>query len=216
MRTLEEVQATLHIAKLQEEDLLPVTHCLSFSDSVSSRDYCLMELDDTLCKQIEAGKRCSSFCSVVSSDKKWHKINFNTTQYLASQQQLELCNQSTHYTAKLAGGMIKTDQTIPYYGLLADEAQHYRNILCYMLCIFSFTSCQRASFAVQLMPVKMVTTPDHVTRTPPHHRFMFMKILHCILYIKLYITISKYILYILHTIIYLYIYIHTLQLYIYK
>lgn len=61
MRTLEEVQATLHIAKLKEDDLHPLTHCLSFSDNVSSGDYCLMELDDTLCKHIEAGKRCSTF-----------------------------------------------------------------------------------------------------------------------------------------------------------
>lgn len=63
MRTLEEVQATLQIAKLKEEDLLPVTHCMSFSDHVSSGDYCLMELDDTLYKHIEAGKRYSMFSS---------------------------------------------------------------------------------------------------------------------------------------------------------
>lgn len=73
MRTLEEVQATLHIAKLKEEDLNSVTHCLSFSDNVSSGDYCLMELDDTLCKHIEEGKRCAVFCSVASSDGNWHK-----------------------------------------------------------------------------------------------------------------------------------------------
>lgn len=66
MRTLEEVQATLHIAKLKEEDLHPVTHCLSFGHNVSSADYCLMELDDTLCKHIEAGKRCSRLCFVVA------------------------------------------------------------------------------------------------------------------------------------------------------
>lgn len=57
MRTLEEVQATLQIAKVKEEDLQPVTYCLSFGDNVSSDDYCLMELDDTLCKHIESGKR---------------------------------------------------------------------------------------------------------------------------------------------------------------
>ncbi|KAL0172484.1 hypothetical protein M9458_032795, partial [Cirrhinus mrigala] len=56
MRILEEVQATLQIAKVKEEDLQPVTYCLSFGDNVSSGDYCLMELDDTLCKHIEAGK----------------------------------------------------------------------------------------------------------------------------------------------------------------
>ncbi|XP_028983777.1 sister chromatid cohesion protein DCC1 [Betta splendens] len=56
MRTLEEVQATLQIAKLKEEDLQKTVHCLSFGENVSSADYCLMELDDTLCKHIEAGQ----------------------------------------------------------------------------------------------------------------------------------------------------------------
>uniref|UniRef100_A0A8C5N951 Sister chromatid cohesion protein DCC1 n=1 Tax=Gouania willdenowi TaxID=441366 RepID=A0A8C5N951_GOUWI len=55
MRSLEEVQATLEIAKLKEEDLNETIQCLSFGDTVSSADYCLMELDDTLCKHIEAG-----------------------------------------------------------------------------------------------------------------------------------------------------------------
>ncbi|KAG8010201.1 Sister chromatid cohesion protein DCC1 [Nibea albiflora] len=56
MRTLEEVQATLEIAKLKEEDLQKTIHCLSFGENVSSADYCLMELDDTLCRHIEAGE----------------------------------------------------------------------------------------------------------------------------------------------------------------
>lgn len=56
-RTLEEVQATLQIAKLKEEDLQTTIHCLSYGDNVSSADYCLVELDDTLCKHIEAGQR---------------------------------------------------------------------------------------------------------------------------------------------------------------
>lgn len=55
-RTLEEVQATLQIAKLKEEDLQTTIHCLFYGDNVSSADYCLMELDDTLCKHIEAGQ----------------------------------------------------------------------------------------------------------------------------------------------------------------
>lgn len=57
MRTLEEVQATLQIAKLQDEDLQKTIQCLFFGENVSSGDYCLMELDDTLCKHIEAGQR---------------------------------------------------------------------------------------------------------------------------------------------------------------
>ncbi|XP_041758462.1 sister chromatid cohesion protein DCC1 [Coregonus clupeaformis] len=55
-RTLEEVQATLQIAKLKENDLQNTIHCLTFGESISSGDYCLMELDDALCKHIEAGK----------------------------------------------------------------------------------------------------------------------------------------------------------------
>lgn len=56
MRTLAEVQATLQIAKLKEEDLQSTVQCLSFGSSISSTDYCLMELDDSLCKLIESGK----------------------------------------------------------------------------------------------------------------------------------------------------------------
>lgn len=55
MRTLEEVRATLEIAKLKEEDLQATVRCLSFGENVSSADYCLMELDETLCRHIEAG-----------------------------------------------------------------------------------------------------------------------------------------------------------------
>lgn len=62
MRTLEEVQATLEIAKVKEEDLQKPMHCLSFGERVSSADYCLMELDDTLCKHIEAGQRYDLSC----------------------------------------------------------------------------------------------------------------------------------------------------------
>ncbi|KAM9783024.1 sister chromatid cohesion protein DCC1 [Neosynchiropus ocellatus] len=69
MRTLEEVQATLQIAKLQEEDLQKTIHCLSFSENVSSGDYCLMELDDTLCKHIEAGQSL-----VIRGDKDEHAV----------------------------------------------------------------------------------------------------------------------------------------------
>ena len=57
VRTLEEVQATLQIAKLKEDDLQKTIHCLSFGDNVSSADYCLLELDETLYKHLEAGQR---------------------------------------------------------------------------------------------------------------------------------------------------------------
>ncbi|XP_053700203.1 sister chromatid cohesion protein DCC1 [Synchiropus splendidus] len=69
MRTLEEVQATLQVAKLKEEDLQRTIHCLSFSENVSSGDYCLMELDDTLCKHIESGQSL-----VIRGDKDEHAV----------------------------------------------------------------------------------------------------------------------------------------------
>ncbi|KAI2655416.1 Sister chromatid cohesion protein DCC1 [Labeo rohita] len=82
MRTLEEVQATLQIAKVKEEDLQPVTYCLSFGDNVSSGDYCLMELDDTLCKHIEAGKSL-----IIRGDKDEHAV---------------LCSEDKTYDLKIA------------------------------------------------------------------------------------------------------------------
>uniref|UniRef100_A0A673HJ85 Sister chromatid cohesion protein DCC1 n=1 Tax=Sinocyclocheilus rhinocerous TaxID=307959 RepID=A0A673HJ85_9TELE len=82
MRILEEVQATLQIAKVKEEDLQPVTYCLSFGDNVSSGDYCLMELDDTLCKLIEAGKSL-----IIRGDKDEHAV---------------LCTEDKTYDLKIA------------------------------------------------------------------------------------------------------------------
>uniref|UniRef100_A0A8C1RZY1 Sister chromatid cohesion protein DCC1 n=1 Tax=Cyprinus carpio TaxID=7962 RepID=A0A8C1RZY1_CYPCA len=82
MRTLEETQATLQIAKVKEEDLQPVTYCLSFGDNVSSGDYCLMELDDTLCKHIEAGKSL-----IIRGDKDEHAV---------------LCSEDKTYDLKIA------------------------------------------------------------------------------------------------------------------
>ncbi|XP_056617849.1 sister chromatid cohesion protein DCC1 [Triplophysa dalaica] len=69
MRTLEEVQATLQIAKVKEEDLQSTAYCLTFGDNVSSGDYCLMELDETLCKHIEAGKSL-----IIRGDKDEHAV----------------------------------------------------------------------------------------------------------------------------------------------
>ncbi|XP_048882377.1 sister chromatid cohesion protein DCC1 isoform X1 [Brienomyrus brachyistius] len=82
MRTIEEVQATLQIAKLKEEDFHPTVHCLSFGEHVSSGDYCLMELDETLCKHIEAGKSLT-----IRGDKDEHAI---------------LCSEDKTYDLKIA------------------------------------------------------------------------------------------------------------------
>ncbi|XP_061110800.1 sister chromatid cohesion protein DCC1 [Conger conger] len=82
MRTLEEVQATTQIAKLKEEDLQPAIHCLSFGEHVSSGDYCLMELDEKLCKHIESGQSL-----VIRGDKDEHAV---------------LCSEEETYDLKMA------------------------------------------------------------------------------------------------------------------
>ncbi|XP_034031084.1 sister chromatid cohesion protein DCC1-like [Thalassophryne amazonica] len=69
MRTLEEVQATLQVAKLKEEDLQKSVQCVSFSQNVASSDYCLMELDQTLCKLIEQGQSL-----VIRGNKDEHAV----------------------------------------------------------------------------------------------------------------------------------------------
>uniref|UniRef100_A0A3Q3EQA1 Sister chromatid cohesion protein DCC1 n=1 Tax=Labrus bergylta TaxID=56723 RepID=A0A3Q3EQA1_9LABR len=77
MRSLEEVQATLQIAKLKEEDLQKTIQCLSFGENVSSADYCLMELDDNLCKHIEAGQSL-----VIRGDKEERAVLSDTSNLL--------------------------------------------------------------------------------------------------------------------------------------
>uniref|UniRef100_UPI00398F67C1 sister chromatid cohesion protein DCC1 n=1 Tax=Pristiophorus japonicus TaxID=55135 RepID=UPI00398F67C1 len=82
MRTLQEIQATLQVAKLDPADLQPSVHCMSFSDSVSSGDYCLMELDETLCKYIESGQSL-----IIRGDKDEHAV---------------LCSEDKTYNLKMA------------------------------------------------------------------------------------------------------------------
>ncbi|KAG2464968.1 COEA1 protein, partial [Polypterus senegalus] len=69
MRSVEEVQTTLQIAKLNPDEFYPVTQCLSFREHVSSGDFCLMELDETLCKYVETGKSL-----VIRGDKNEHAV----------------------------------------------------------------------------------------------------------------------------------------------
>uniref|UniRef100_A0A8C0GE44 Sister chromatid cohesion protein DCC1 n=1 Tax=Chelonoidis abingdonii TaxID=106734 RepID=A0A8C0GE44_CHEAB len=56
MRSLEEVEATLHIAKLNPVELLPPVHCLSFSPRASAGECCLLQLEPGLCAELEAGR----------------------------------------------------------------------------------------------------------------------------------------------------------------
>ncbi|XP_050797062.1 sister chromatid cohesion protein DCC1 isoform X1 [Gopherus flavomarginatus] len=55
MRSREEVEATLHIAKLNPAELLPPVHCLSFSPRASAGECCLLQLEPGLCAELEAG-----------------------------------------------------------------------------------------------------------------------------------------------------------------
>ncbi|XP_024064360.2 sister chromatid cohesion protein DCC1 isoform X2 [Terrapene carolina triunguis] len=55
MRSREEVEATLHIAKLNPAELLPPVHCLSFSPRASAGECCLLQLEPGLCAALEAG-----------------------------------------------------------------------------------------------------------------------------------------------------------------
>lgn len=58
-RTLDEVDATLQIAKVNTAELLPTVHCLGFGPGASAAagDYCLLQLEPALCQQLEAGRR---------------------------------------------------------------------------------------------------------------------------------------------------------------
>ncbi|XP_030409610.1 sister chromatid cohesion protein DCC1 isoform X1 [Gopherus evgoodei] len=56
MRSREEVEATLHIAKLNPAELLPPVHCLRFSPRASAGECCLLQLEPGLCAELEAGR----------------------------------------------------------------------------------------------------------------------------------------------------------------
>ncbi|KAM3929146.1 sister chromatid cohesion protein DCC1 [Leptodactylus fuscus] len=81
-RSREEVEATLQIAKLNVEDLRSTVQCLTFSETFTSGDYSLMELDDALCKEVEAGGSL-----VIRGDKMDHAV---------------LCSQNKTYDLKIA------------------------------------------------------------------------------------------------------------------
>ncbi|KAH1178125.1 sister chromatid cohesion protein DCC1 isoform X1 [Mauremys mutica] len=55
MRSREEAEATLHIAKLNPAELLPPVHCLSFSPRAGAGECCLLQLEPGLCAELEAG-----------------------------------------------------------------------------------------------------------------------------------------------------------------
>ncbi|XP_006263418.1 sister chromatid cohesion protein DCC1 [Alligator mississippiensis] len=56
MRSRAEVDATLHIAKLNPAELLPTAQCLRFGPRASAGDCCLLQLEAGLCAELEAGR----------------------------------------------------------------------------------------------------------------------------------------------------------------
>ncbi|KAM7175480.1 sister chromatid cohesion protein DCC1 [Macrochelys suwanniensis] len=82
MRSREEVEATLHIAKLKPAELLPPVHCLSFSPRASAGECCLLQLEPGLCAELEAGHSL-----VIRGDK---------------DEQAVLCSKDKTYDMKIA------------------------------------------------------------------------------------------------------------------
>ncbi|XP_043544908.1 sister chromatid cohesion protein DCC1 isoform X1 [Chiloscyllium plagiosum] len=81
-RTLPQIRATLQVAKLDPSELKPTVQCLSFSERCSSEDYCLMEVDETLCKHIESGQSL-----IIRGDMDEHAV---------------LCSEDKTYDLKIA------------------------------------------------------------------------------------------------------------------
>ncbi|XP_029779778.1 sister chromatid cohesion protein DCC1 isoform X3 [Suricata suricatta] len=83
-RTREEVDATLQIAKLNAAELLPAVHCLGFGPGAGAAagDFCLLELEPSLCQQLEAGHSL-----VIRGDK---------------DEQAVLCSKDKTYDLKIA------------------------------------------------------------------------------------------------------------------
>lgn len=57
VRSREEVDATLQVAKLDPAELLPAAQCLSFSAQTDPTDFFLLQLEPELCAELEAGRR---------------------------------------------------------------------------------------------------------------------------------------------------------------
>uniref|UniRef100_A0A670XRW0 Sister chromatid cohesion protein DCC1 n=1 Tax=Pseudonaja textilis TaxID=8673 RepID=A0A670XRW0_PSETE len=69
MRSREEVDATLQVAKLNPAELLPTVQCLSFSPQIDAGDYCLLQLEPELCHELEAGRSL-----VIRGEKNEHAV----------------------------------------------------------------------------------------------------------------------------------------------
>nr|XP_028592065.1 sister chromatid cohesion protein DCC1 [Podarcis muralis] len=83
MRSREEVDATLHVAKLDPAELLPAAQCLSFSAQAADAGECrLLQLEPELCAELEAGRSL-----VIRGDRDEHAV---------------LCSKDKTYDMKIA------------------------------------------------------------------------------------------------------------------
>ncbi|KAL8164645.1 UNVERIFIED_CONTAM: Sister chromatid cohesion protein DCC1 [Gekko kuhli] len=82
MRSREEVDATLQVAKLDPAELLPAAQCLNFSSDADAADCYLLQLEPELCAELEAGRSL-----VIRGDKDEHAV---------------LCSEDKTYDMKIA------------------------------------------------------------------------------------------------------------------
>nr|XP_003224879.1 PREDICTED: sister chromatid cohesion protein DCC1 [Anolis carolinensis] len=69
MRSREEVDATLHVAKVNPAELLPVVQSLSFGPQVGAGECCLLQLEPELCAELESGRSL-----VIRGDREEHAV----------------------------------------------------------------------------------------------------------------------------------------------
>ncbi|KAF7246909.1 Transcription initiation factor TFIID subunit 2 [Varanus komodoensis] len=82
MRSREEVDATLQVAKVNPAELLPVVQCLSFCAQEDAADHYLLQLEPELCAELEAGHSL-----VIRGDREEHAV---------------LCSKDKTYDMKIA------------------------------------------------------------------------------------------------------------------
>ncbi|KAJ7338090.1 hypothetical protein JRQ81_010653 [Phrynocephalus forsythii] len=83
MRTREEVEATLQVAKVDPAELHPVVQCLSFGSQADDAAECyLLQLEPELCAELEAGRSL-----VIRGDREEHAV---------------LCSKDKTYDMKIA------------------------------------------------------------------------------------------------------------------
>ncbi|KAH0617468.1 hypothetical protein JD844_015744 [Phrynosoma platyrhinos] len=82
MRTREEVEATLQVAKVNPAELLPVVQCLSFGSEAEAAECRLLQLEPELCAELEAGRSL-----MIRGDREEHAV---------------LCSKDKTYDMKIA------------------------------------------------------------------------------------------------------------------